>query len=82
MLRRKRDRERPVYNLKEAMLAKCYIEVLGLDKQSDAAQRLVKWKQPVDGQVIMLQVSAHNRRNRILVTLPESAITRSPLDPP
>lgn len=46
-----RDRERPVYNLKEAMLAKCYIEVLGLDKHSEAAQRLTKWKQPVDGQV-------------------------------
>jgi DNA ligase-4 len=46
-----RDRERPVYNLKEALLAKCYIEVLGLDKHSEAAQRLVKWKQPVDGQV-------------------------------
>ncbi|WWC58136.1 uncharacterized protein I303_100671 [Kwoniella dejecticola CBS 10117] len=44
-----RDRERPVYNLKEAMLAKCYIEVLGLDKHSEAATRLVKWKQPVDG---------------------------------
>ncbi|WWC66828.1 uncharacterized protein I206_100735 [Kwoniella pini CBS 10737] len=44
-----RDRERPVYNLKEAMLAKCYIEVLGLDKHSDAALRLIKWKQPVDG---------------------------------
>lgn len=46
-----RDRERPVYNLKEAMLAKCYIEVLGLDRHSDAAQRLIKWKQPVEGQV-------------------------------
>ncbi|KAK8845565.1 hypothetical protein IAR55_006280 [Kwoniella newhampshirensis] len=45
-----RDRERPVYNLKEAMLAKCYIEVLGLDKHSEAAQRMIKWKQPVDGQ--------------------------------
>lgn len=40
-----------MYNLKEAMLAKCYIEVLGLDRHSEAAQRLVKWKQPVDGQV-------------------------------
>jgi hypothetical protein len=40
-----------VYNLKEAMLAKCYIEVLGLDKHSEAAQRLIKWKQPIDGQV-------------------------------
>ncbi|WRT63833.1 uncharacterized protein IL334_000758 [Kwoniella shivajii] len=45
-----RDRERPVYNLKEAMLAKCYIEVLGLDRHSDAAMRLIKWKQPIDGQ--------------------------------
>jgi hypothetical protein len=43
-----------VYNLKEAMLAKCYIEVLGLDRHSDAAQRLIKWKQPVDGQVSRL----------------------------
>lgn len=33
------------------MLAKCYIEVLGLDKHSEAATRLIKWKQPVDGQV-------------------------------
>lgn len=40
-----------MYNLKEAMLAKCYIEVLGLDKHSEAAQRLIKWKQPIDGQV-------------------------------
>jgi hypothetical protein len=32
------------------MLAKCYIEVLGLDRHSEAAQRLIKWKQPVDGQ--------------------------------
>jgi len=32
------------------MLAKCYIEVLGLDKHSEAAQHLIKWKQPVDGQ--------------------------------
>ena len=40
-----------MYNLKEAMLAKCYIEVLGLDRHSEAANRLIKWKQPVDGQV-------------------------------
>ncbi|BEI97354.1 hypothetical protein CcaverHIS631_0209430 [Cutaneotrichosporon cavernicola] len=45
-----RDRERPVYNLKEAMLAKSYIEVLGIDKHSDSALRLTKWKQPVEGQ--------------------------------
>ena len=36
------------------MLAKCYIEVLGLDRHSEAATRLVKWKQPVDGQVPFL----------------------------
>ena len=52
---RQRDRERPVYNLKEAMLAKCYIEVLGLDRHSEAAQRLVKWKQPVPGQASYLR---------------------------
>jgi hypothetical protein len=40
-----------VYNLKEAMLAKCYIEVLGLDRHSATATRLIKWKQPVEGEV-------------------------------
>lgn len=40
-----------MYNLKEAMLAKSYIEVLGIDKHSESAQRLIKWKQPVEGQV-------------------------------
>lgn len=33
------------------MLAKCYIEVLGIDKHGESAQRLIKWKQPVEGQV-------------------------------
>lgn len=41
-----RDRERPVYNLKESMLARCYIDILSLEKHSEAAQRLIKWKQP------------------------------------
>ncbi|KAL1413255.1 DNA ligase (ATP) [Vanrija albida] len=50
LILRRRDRERPVYNLKEALMARCYIEVLGLDKHSEAAQRLIKWKQPVEGQ--------------------------------
>ncbi|WVQ80875.1 hypothetical protein IAT38_002982 [Cryptococcus sp. DSM 104549] len=46
-----RDRERPVYKLKEALLARCYIEVLGLKRDSEDAQRLIKWKQPaVEGQ--------------------------------
>lgn len=40
-----------MYNLKEAMLAKCYIEVLGLDRHSATATRLIKWKQPVEGEV-------------------------------
>lgn len=41
-------------------MAKCYIEVLGLDKSSDAAQRLQNWKQPVEGQVsISVRFSQH-----------------------
>ncbi|EJT47704.1 hypothetical protein A1Q1_03481 [Trichosporon asahii var. asahii CBS 2479] len=44
-------RERPVYHLKEANLARAYTEVLGLDKHGDAAKRLKNWKTPVDGQV-------------------------------
>ncbi|KAK4686832.1 DNA ligase 4, partial [Tremellales sp. Uapishka_1] len=46
-----RDRERPVYNLKEQMLAKCYIEALGLDPHSPPALRMIKWKEPLPGQV-------------------------------
>lgn len=46
-----RDRERPVYRLKEANLARAYIEVLGLDKNGDAAKHLKNWKTPVEGQV-------------------------------
>jgi DNA ligase-4 len=51
-----------VYNLKESMLAKCYIEVLGLDKHSEAAQRLTKWKQPTEGQVSHLPSPCHSLR--------------------
>jgi hypothetical protein len=66
-----------VYNLKEAMLAKCYIEVLGLDKHSEAAQRLIKWKQPVDGQVRRVNgILSDERPTVIPAILPESAITR------
>jgi hypothetical protein len=75
-----------VYNLKEAMLAKCYIEVLGLDRHSDAAQRLIKWKQPVDGQVSKFDLKPMgliaSRPNRIPGTLQGCAITRSPLARP
>lgn len=35
-----------MYNLKESMLARCYIDILSLEKHSEAAQRLIKWKQP------------------------------------
>jgi hypothetical protein len=58
------------------MLAKCYIEVLGLDKHSDAAQRLVKWKQPVDGQVRWCSAGADLSLNHIRETLQEYATMR------
>lgn len=60
-----------MYNLKETMLAKCYIEVLGLDKHSDAAQRLIRWKQPVEGQVCrkVLLGDIDSRRRVIRVIL-------------
>lgn len=80
-----RDRERPVYNLKEAMLAKCYIEVLGLDKHSDAAQRLIKWKQPIEGQVRgigLVETSLIFSRNLTLETLLGYAIMRLRRDRP
>ncbi|KAJ9107908.1 hypothetical protein QFC19_002651 [Naganishia cerealis] len=44
-----RDRERATYGLKETALAKCYVEVLGLDPKSEAGHRLIHWKQPRPG---------------------------------
>ncbi|GHJ87568.1 hypothetical protein NliqN6_3970 [Naganishia liquefaciens] len=44
-----RDRERATYGIKETALAKCYVEVLGLDPKSDAGHRLIHWKQPRPG---------------------------------
>jgi DNA ligase-4 len=46
-----RDRERATYGLKETALAKCYVEVLGLDPKSEAGHRLIHWKQPRPGDV-------------------------------
>lgn len=31
------------------MLARCYIDILSLEKHSEAAQRLIKWKHPAEG---------------------------------
>lgn len=47
----KRDRERATYGLKETALAKCYVEVLGLDPKTEAGHRLIHWKQPRPGDV-------------------------------
>ncbi|KDQ13109.1 hypothetical protein BOTBODRAFT_33972 [Botryobasidium botryosum FD-172 SS1] len=41
-----KDRERPVYGLKEQALAKCFIAALGLDEKAPDAQRVIRWKQP------------------------------------
>eukprot|EP01018_Ginkgo_biloba_P026727 Gb_32667 [translate_table: standard] len=38
------DRERGTYKLKEAQLAKCLTEALGLSKDSEDAQRLMNWR--------------------------------------
>jgi DNA ligase 4 len=40
------DRERQAYGLKEVMLAKAYIKILGISKDSDDAQRMLNWRKP------------------------------------
>lgn len=40
------DKERQAYGLKEVMLAKAYIKILGLAKDSDDAQRMLNWRKP------------------------------------
>lgn len=41
-----KDRERPMYGLKENTIAKYLIEVMKIDKQSEDGYNLIDWKQP------------------------------------
>lgn len=41
-----KDRERPMYGLKENTIAKLLIDVVKINKQSEDAQSLLNWKQP------------------------------------
>ncbi|KAF5388657.1 hypothetical protein D9757_004750 [Collybiopsis confluens] len=43
-----KDRERAVYGLKEAILAKSYIKLIPLNKKDPDAQRLLNWKKPTE----------------------------------
>ena len=45
-----KDRERSVYYLKEATIAKAFIAVMGIEKTPDA-MALSHWKKPMPGQV-------------------------------
>ena len=53
---RQKDRERSVYYLKEATIAKAFIRVMGIDKTPDAVA-LLHWKKPMPGQVCSLITS-------------------------
>jgi len=44
------DSERGKYGLKQAMVAKTYVQALHLDKSSEAASRLINWKDPSKAQ--------------------------------
>lgn len=41
-----KDRERPMYHLKEASIARLLIQTMRINKDSEDAQNLLKWKQP------------------------------------
>lgn len=41
-----RDRDRAMYGLKEATIAKLFIKMIGIDKNSDDAYNLIHWKLP------------------------------------
>ncbi|KAI0390407.1 DNA ligase I [Xylariaceae sp. FL0594] len=40
------DRERGVYGVKESAIARLLIKLMGIDKNSEDAQSILKWKQP------------------------------------
>ena len=44
------DSERGKYGLKQAMVAKTYVQALHLDKSSESASRLINWKDPSKAQ--------------------------------
>lgn len=44
------DTERGKYGLKQTMVAKTYVQALHLDKSSEAAKRLINWKDPTKAQ--------------------------------
>ncbi|TID18225.1 DNA ligase 4 [Venturia nashicola] len=41
-----RDRDRAMYGLKEATIAKLFIKIIGIDRNSDDAYNLIHWKLP------------------------------------
>jgi hypothetical protein len=46
-----KDRERPVYGLKEKNLAKIFIKLIGLGMRDPDAIRLLNWKKPTEKDV-------------------------------
>lgn len=61
---RQKDRERSVYYLKEATIAKAFIRVMGIDKTPDAIA-LLHWKKPMPGQVYSLIIPFDRLTNDI-----------------
>jgi hypothetical protein len=63
-----KDRERSVYYLKEATIAKAFIAVMGIDKTPDAIA-LLHWKKPMPGQVcsfIITSIDWQRHRGELL----------------
>lgn len=43
------DKERQTYGMKESVLAKLYVHILGISPDSDDGRRLIHWRRPARG---------------------------------
>jgi hypothetical protein len=43
------DKERQTYGMKESVLAKLYVQILGISPESDDGKRLIHWRRPNGG---------------------------------
>ena len=61
------DRSRPAYGLKEVALAKHYIDILSIAKESTDAQKLLHYRAPQTAKQVDKSVHVHSLIVRALV---------------
>jgi hypothetical protein len=59
------DKERQTYGMKESVLAKLYVQILGISPESDDGKRLIHWRRPNGGEAADIpRTCVFDRRER------------------